>query len=85
MLSPPEGWTYPSRVLTKDLTIQGVNGVTPALQDELRNSYSQMYRGFDMSICTYEELTTSAASGKVVCSPFVVLVVMQLFAWLVNV
>ena len=51
-------------VLTEDLVIEGINGSTPVLQDNLRNSYSQMDSGFDISICP---LPVTSDASNLVC------------------
>ncbi|KAG7340750.1 hypothetical protein IV203_024293 [Nitzschia inconspicua] len=51
IISPPEGWIYRTRVLEEDLYIYGVNGTTPVLQDDARNTYSSMDLPIDPSIC----------------------------------
>jgi hypothetical protein len=50
-ITPKEDWVYRERILTEDLSIFGVKGTTPVLQDELQNSYSSMDMPFDQSLC----------------------------------
>ena len=66
-LSLPDGWIYRSRVLSEDLAIEGINGSTPVLQDNLRNSYSQMDSGFNPSICP---LPVTSDASCLVCGSF---------------
>ena len=79
MLALPEGWIYRSHVLTDDLTIVGVDGVTPVLSDNLRNSYSQMDTGFDTFICPPSDEPTSAAY-MLTCFPLLAMA----FMWFIN-
>jgi hypothetical protein len=42
LLTLPEGWTYSTRVLTTELRVETVDQAAMVLQDDLRNSYSQI-------------------------------------------
>ena len=42
-LSPPEGWTYRTRVLDEELVVDTSDHLATVLQDELENSYTLPY------------------------------------------
>lgn len=62
-ISPPQGWEYRVRTLEEDLVIEGEDGVTKVVQDDVANTYSCHDMPLDPSVCELMGGTTSTASS----------------------
>ena len=63
-INPPKGWVYRARTLQEDLIVEGVNGVTQVLSDEIGNSYSKLDEGsFDKTVTCVDNSGSGEDAG----------------------
>lgn len=80
---PPEGWIYRTRILDADLVIEGFNGTTEVLGDDLKNSYSA-HDAVDMSICPDIVEDTSPAGNRNL-QPIIIMMMTMVIAYCIYV
>ena len=74
---PPKGWIYRTRILDADLVIEGFNGTTEVLADDLKNSYS-LHDSVDVSICPDIGEGNTSPAGNRNLKPIILMMVIAL-------